>query len=205
MKTEIYKPLKKYISSLNETELAGDRITKLLSLVEYIQFNKNEGTSLKLNFICTHNSRRSHLCQVWAKVMAAYYGIDKVKCYSGGTESTAVYKTVVEVLISTGFEVTSIAHYENPTYKVNFTEENCPMTLFSKRYNDRYNPRENYAAVMTCNDADANCPIIPAVTRISLPYVDPKVSDGTAEELEIYSERSRQIATEMKYIFSQIK
>ncbi len=204
MKTEIYKPLKKYISSLNETELAGDRITKLLSLVEYIQLNKNEGTSLKLNFICTHNSRRSHLCQVWAKTMAAHYGL-KVKSYSGGTEATAVYPTIIKTFQNTGFMIDKVSEGSNPTYKLNFTDDNYPMTLFSKRYNDRYNPNEAYAAVMTCNDADANCPIIPAATRISLPYVDPKVSDGTADELEIYSERSRQIATEMKYIFSQIK
>jgi arsenate reductase len=136
--------------------------------------------------------------------MAAYYGI-KVKSYSGGTEATAVYSTVIKTLQNTGFMIDKVSEGSNPTYKLNFTDENCPMTLFSKRYNDRYNPNEDYAAVMTCTDADTNCPIIPQATRISIPYVDPKVSDGKPSELETYTTRSKQIATEMKYIFLHVK
>jgi arsenate reductase len=35
-------------------------------------------------------------------------------------------------------------------------------------------------------------------------YEDPKVSDGTPQQQEVYQERSEQIATEMKYVFSKI-
>jgi arsenate reductase len=202
--TEIYPEIRSFIDKLDLSNLTAARKKKLDKLSAYIKTTLVTDTPIKLNFICTHNSRRSHLCQVWAKTMAAHYGL-KVKSYSGGTEATAVYPTIIKTFQNTGFMIDKVSEGSNPTYKLNFTDENYPMTLFSKRYNDRYNPNEAYAAVMTCNDADANCPIIPAATRISLPYVDPKVSDGTADELEIYSERSRQIATEMKYIFSQIK
>jgi len=194
-----------FIKTLDEQSVAEKRRVLLHNLIDFIQAKKDTDESIRLNFICTHNSRRSHLSQVWAKTIAEYYDIKKVKSYSGGTEATAVYPTVIKTFENLGFEITKIANYSNPTYKLNFTEEHCPMTLFSKRHNDRYNPRKDFAAIMTCTDADQNCPIIPNAERISLPYIDPKVSDGTDKELETYAKRSTQIATEMKYVFSRIK
>lgn len=194
-----------FIKSLDEQSVVEERRVLLQHLIDFIQAKKDAEESIRLNFICTHNSRRSHLSQVWAKTMGEYYDIKKVKSYSGGTEATAVYPTVIKTFENLGFEITKIANYSNPTYKLNFTDEHCPMTLFSKRHNDRYNPRKDFAAVMTCTDADQNCPIIPNATRISLPFVDPKASDGTDKEIETYAQRSTQIATEMKYVFSQIK
>ncbi len=199
------KSIAEFISTLEIDKLSSERIEKLVPLINFIQTKKDANESIRLNFICTHNSRRSHMCQVWAKAIAEYYDLKKVKSYSGGTEPTAVYPMVIATFESLGFEITKIANYTNPTYKLNFTEEHCPMTLFSKRHNDRYNPRKDFAAVMTCTDADNNCPIIPNAERISLPYIDPKISDGTPEESMVYADRSTQIATEMKYVFSQIK
>jgi arsenate reductase len=194
-----------YIKSLAIDKLPIERTKKLLVLIEFIQNKKYANEPIRLNFICTHNSRRSHLCQVWAKTMANYHGIEKVKCYSGGTEATAVFPVVIETLENVGFTVTKISNYTNPTYKLSFSEETNPMTLFSKRFNDYYNPRRDFAAVMTCTDADENCPIIPEAIRVSLPYNDPKISDGTDQQVQVYAERSEQIATEMNYIFSRIK
>ena len=58
---------------------------------------------------------------------------------------------------------------------------------------------------MTCDHASENCPIVPgAEKRISITYLDPKISDGTPEQKAVYEERSLQIATEMKYVFSQV-
>lgn len=145
------------------------------------------------------------MCQVWAKTLANYYNIENIKCYSGGTEATAVYSSVLQTLKNAGFRVNKISETTNPTYKLNFNQEDCPMTLFSKTYNDAYNPREDFAAVMTCTDADINCPIIPMATRISLPYKDPREYDHTSQEQEAYADRSKQIATEMKFVFLKIK
>ena len=200
----INKPILSFINTLSTDSISAKRKNDLTPLIDYIQQQKNDEAIIRLNFICTHNSRRSHLCQVWAKAMAAHFEI-KTRCYSGGTEVTAVYPTVIETLKNIGFTVEKIANYSNPTYKVNFTEEKGPMTLFSKRYNDAYNPRKEFAAVMTCTDADEKCPIIADAERISLPYEDPKVSDGTPQEAQTYNDRSTQIAAEMKYVFSQIK
>lgn len=155
-------------------------------LVEYISNRINEST-VSLTFICTHNSRRSHLSQVWAKIAADYYGYGNVKTFSGGTEVTAVYPSVLKTLETKG------------------VSNEVREQLFSKRFDDKSNPSSNFAAVMTCTDADENCPFIPNSTRISLPYDDPKVYDGTNEEELKYLERSTQIATELLYVFSNVK
>lgn len=194
-----------YIDGLPIDKLPTERTKKLLVLIEYIQRRSDADEPIRLNFICTHNSRRSHLCQVWAKTIANYHGIEKVKCYSGGTEATAVFPVVIETLKNIGFAITKISNYTNPTYKLSFSQETNPMTLFSKRFNDYYNPKKDFAAVMTCTDADENCPIIPGAIRVTLPYSDPKESDGTDQQVKVYAERSKQIATEMNYIFSRIK
>ena len=205
MSSDIYIEVRDFISSLDETNLKKERVTKLIPLIEYVQKKRNNLETINLNFICTHNSRRSHLCQVWAKTMASFYNIDKVKCFSGGTEATAAYPVIIKTLENTGFNITNLGGDSNPTYKLSFNDEMCPITLFSKTFDDAYNPKEDFAAIMTCNDADLNCPIIPNAERISLPYIDPKVSDGTNQQAEVYASRSNQIATEMKYVFSQIK
>lgn len=199
----MYTVIRNYISELDTSLISDGRKSKLDILVEYIIDNLSSQNSCSLNFICTHNSRRSHLCQVWAKTMSQYCGLSNIKCYSGGTEETAVYPIVIETLENTGFRVSKIAEDTNPTYKLNYNED-CPMTLFSKKYDDHLNPSSGFAAVMTCTDADMNCPIIPEATRISLPYEDPKVSDGTAQQKQVYTERSKQIATEMKYVMEKV-
>jgi arsenate reductase len=59
---------------------------------------------------------------------------------------------------------------------------------------------------MTCTSADQGCPFVAgAEKRFSIPFEDPKIADGTPEQASKYEERSLQIATEMKFIFSQIK
>ena len=80
------------------------------------------------------------------------------------------------------------------------------LKVFSKRFDDFANAADDFAAVMTCADADENCPFIPGTSaRIALNYQDPKVADGTSEEQQTYDARQRQIATEMLFVFSQIK
>lgn len=40
----------------------------LQPLIENIQSKYSKNQVVNLNFICTHNSRRSHLTQIWAQV-----------------------------------------------------------------------------------------------------------------------------------------
>lgn len=80
------------------------------------------------------------------------------------------------------------------------------MTCYSKTFDDAVNPSAGFAAIMTCSEADAECPIVlGADVRIKLFYEDPKVSDGSGNEEKVYGERSRQIALEMAYVFSNVK
>lgn len=103
-----------------------------------------------------------------------------------------------------GFEVKNSGG-ENPRYEVRYSREGSGMVCFSKVYDHPVNPREGFAAVMTCSEADENCPFIPGADfRLSLPYDDPKEADGTAEEEVRYDERCRQIGREMLYAFSRV-
>jgi arsenate reductase len=157
---------------------------------------------INLTFICTHNSRRSHICQTWAQTAAEYFGIKNIYCFSGGTETTALNPRVVRAMRQAGFIITQNDASDNPLFLVKYSDEKEPLKCFSKVYNDPFNPQKDYAAIMTCSDADENCPVVfGADARFPIRYEDPKVFDGTPEEEKMYAERCRQIATEMLSVF----
>ncbi len=165
---------------------------------------KGEG-SVPLIFICTHNSRRSHMSQLWAQFAAGYYGAGKVYCYSGGTEATAFNPSAVRAMVEAGFQIDTYSSGSNPVYSVGFPGSGRDERVFSKKYSDPPNPFEGFIAVMTCSDADRACPVVSgAFSRHPITYDDPKVYDGTPEEQEGYAERCRQIAREMLFLFSRI-
>ena len=86
-----------------------------------------------------------------------------------------------------------------------FSENEQPIIGFSKTLDDEFNPTSEFAAIMTCTQADEGCPFIAgAEKRIPITFEDPKAFDNTPQEAEKYNERSVQIATEMFYVFSQI-
>jgi arsenate reductase (thioredoxin) len=186
--------------------LPEDRKQVLDQIATYVVARRADGAPVKLTFICTGNSRRSHLGQVWAAAAAAYYDIDGVETYSGGTEPSAFNPRAIAAIERAGFVVERPAQIdENPHYRVRYASDRPPIDSFSKRYDDPANPKEGFVAVMTCSEADESCPSISgAALRVSLSYDDPKVADGTPEEAERYDERSRQIATEMLYLFSRL-
>ena len=158
-----------------------------------------------LTFICTHNSRRSHLSQLWAATAAAWYGVDHVKTYSGGTEATAFNPRAVASIKRSGFQVETPDEEKNPHYSVKFAESAPAQECFSKKFADPFNPQKDFAAVMTCSQADKSCPLVRgAELRVSLPFVDPKEADGTPEEAATYDARSKQIGTEMFYLFALV-
>lgn len=203
----MYPDLKSYIQSLDDkvADISEERESKLTQIVDFIEAKKESGDTTKLTFICTHNSRRSHLCQIWGATLAQHFGLDQVATYSGGTEATAFNPRAVSAVERAGFNVENPGG-ENPRYRVYFDDENEPLICFSKTFDDPHNPQEDFAAVMTCSDADKNCPLIPgAEKRFSIPYIDPKEADGTPRETETYDERCQQIATEMFYVMSQVR
>ncbi|MFN1217677.1 low molecular weight phosphatase family protein [Chryseobacterium kwangjuense] len=202
----MYTKLLQTIELLKNQDIREDRKATLAPLVNFIQKRLEEQKEITINFICTHNSRRSHLSQVWAQVASAYYDIPSVTCYSGGTEETAMFSKVVETLQQQGLFINKISDTGNPVYAIKYDEDRHPIIGFSKKYDSSFNPTSGFAAIMTCSQADGGCPFIAgADKRIPITFEDPKISDNTPEQTEVYNERSLQIGAEMFYVFSQIK
>ncbi|MCB0766815.1 MAG: protein-tyrosine-phosphatase [Flavobacteriales bacterium] len=184
-------------------EIPFDRKESLDLIAAFVKDRKAEGATADLTFICTHNSRRSILGQVWAATAACAFGLDHVRTFSGGTEATAFNPRAIEALRRAGFHV-AVPKGDNPRCTVAISKERATEPCWSKRYNDPANPQRDFCAVMTCSEADKNCPIVfGALDRISLPYQDPKEADGTPEEAARYDERCLQIAAEMWYVMQQ--
>ncbi|WXT99255.1 protein-tyrosine-phosphatase [Seonamhaeicola sp. MEBiC1930] len=193
------------IDSLDITVISEERREVLAPLVTYLKEKVKAKEPIRLNFICTHNSRRSHLSQIWAQTMAAYFNIEKVSCYSGGTEATAMFPKVGETLVNQGFRIAKLSESNNPVYSIKYSENDPAVIAFSKQYADDFNPSSQFAAIMTCSSADEGCPMVFGCDkRIAVTYEDPKISDGTPEQTETYFNRSLEIANEMKYVFSSL-
>ena len=202
----MFQNLSKTITSISKISISEKRKNVLQPLVDYIQNKVNEKEVIRLNFICTHNSRRSHLSQIWAQTMAFQFGIRNVFCYSGGTEATAMFTKVGETLVNQGFEIQQLSENENPVYAIKFSDNEPPIIAFSKTYFNAFNPKTNFGAIMTCNNADEDCPMVfGAEARFPIKYDDPKAFDDTEVMNEKYAERSLEIASEMFYVFNQIK
>ena len=190
----------------NFDTISSERKELLKQLTKFVEQRVQAGKTVHLNFICTHNSRRSHLSQLWAQAAAHYYNVPNVQSYSGGTEATAFNPRAVKAMQEAGFEISAIKDGENPVYKVRFADAAKPVTAFSKKYDDPFNHNKDFAAIMTCSHADENCPLVLGATgRIALTYDDPKEFDGTPQESAKYRERVEQIGTEILYAFSQVK
>lgn len=185
--------------------ISEERKEVVLPLIDYIQNKVNHQEEVRLNFICTHNSRRSHLSQIWAQTMAFHFNIKNIFCYSGGTEATAMFPKVAETLTNQGFQIQQLSNTSNPVYAVKFDTNETAILCFSKTFDDAFNPNSEFAAIMTCSSADAGCPFIAgAEKRFPIRYEDPKAFDGT-ELMDVkYAERSLEIASEMYYVFSKI-
>ena len=202
----MFEKLKFVIDQMDEKSVSSERQNSLKPLIDYIEEKLINNKQVSLNFICTHNSRRSHLAQVWAQTIAHYFNFNNVFCFSGGTETTAIYIAALKALIHSGFEIEKISENENPVYNIKYSLHQMPVICFSKCFDHSINPSIDFAAILTCSDAEKECPYISgADIRILMPFEDPKSYDNTSQQDEKYLERSLQIATEMKYIFSKTK
>ena len=192
----------------SKTDLTIDkkRTDLLTKIAQFISSELMADKKVHLNFICTHNSRRSQLCQVWASYAVNYFKLKNIDCYSGGTAVTAFYRNTVKTLQEVGFnfEIIEFSH-QNPVYKISYKNCTKPIIGFSKLYDDSYN-KKPFIAITTCSNAEENCPFIPdAIERFHLPFTDPKISDGTKSQAETYLKTSKQIAGEIYFIFEMIK
>jgi arsenate reductase len=198
-----------YVETLLPTleTIPAERRETLEQIATFVRERRAAGQPVRLVFICTHNSRRSHMSQIWAATAAAWYGIAGVETYSGGTEATAFNPRAVAAMRRAGFAIPEVpADASNPHYAVAFATEGPALDVFSKTFDAEGNPDDEFAAIMNCSEADKACPFVPgAALRISLAYDDPKVADGTPEEAARYDERAQQIGREMFYLFSRVE
>ena len=207
-KANLNSDLLHYCSSLSSelNQIPSDRKEYLNELVSYITEQQKAQKAINLVFVCTSNSRRSHMAQVWSQIASYYYDVKNVSTFSGGTEKTKVNKNALLALEKTGIVLQSHQQSENPVWLASTGVKFTPMVLFSKVYTDSTNPSQNFGAVMVCSEANESCPIVPGADfRLGLPYQDPKAFDNTPQQNEKYDERCRQVAREMFYVFSQIK
>jgi protein-tyrosine phosphatase/arsenate reductase len=184
--------------------ISADRKLVLNKLISYIQENQNLGKESLLMFICTHNSRRSHFGQFLCALAADFYQVTGIKTYSAGTEVTAFHPNAIAALRSIGMEIQTKENGSNPHYYVSWGSTQI-LDAYSKLIEDEGNPKEHFAAIMTCTHAEQNCPfVLGADVRIGLPFEDPKEFDGTPQEAEMYLSRVHQMAIELFYVFSKL-
>ena len=196
--------IQQVIDKMDFNSINENRKMELDVLTQFIQEKRTQNLPVLLNFICTHNSRRSQFSQLWGQVASDYYGIP-AQSFSGGVEETAFNERAVESIKRFGFEVTKKGE-GNPKYEVQWNQKSKPLVMYSKMYDNVINPTSGFAAIMTCSHADENCPVVSGCDkRIPIRYEDPKNFDDTPLESAFYDYRSFEIATELFYIFSKVK
>jgi len=202
-KKEFYPKLSTYCDKLSDEfiQIPEERKAELKEIANFIVEQRKEHKPTNLLFVCTSNSRRSHMAQVWSQIASYYYNIDSVFTFSGGTEQTRVNINAIDALNRAGIEIYSNNMGDNTLRYVRVGNKINPWVIFSKKYTDATNPKNNFAAVMVCSEADKACPFVEgAELRIGLPYQDPKEFDNSLLKEAKYDERCRQIAREMFYI-----
>src|SRR5260221_2576564 len=188
-KAVMYADVQSYVEQrVNEfDEIPDERKSQLQKLARYVESRVQSGEPARLTFICTHNSRRSHMSQIWASTAAAWYGIVGVETYSGGTEASAFNPRAIAALERSGLKSRKLDDSKNPRYEIRFEDTDHPLVCFSKAYGESPNPTEDYCAIMTCSQADKSCPTVEGASlRVALPFDDPKVTDRPPREAGPY-------------------
>jgi arsenate reductase (thioredoxin) len=206
--SSLLPPLRSYVDEVaaNLDSVPAERKAVLGEIAATMAKRLEDGHDANVTFICTHNSRRSHMSQIWAQTAARYYGLDKVHAYSGGTEATCCNPRTITAMRRAGFTVEDATAGDNPLYLIRYAEDRPPIRAYSKLYNADENPKDGFIALMTCSKADQTCPVVQgAVARYAIHYADPKVCDDLPTEAAAYNERCREIAREMFYIMSQVR
>lgn len=204
--TNFLPKLKAFIKARlqEQSMIPAHRQEKLLAIAHFLHLHLSPQSFLALNYVCTHNSRRSQIAQIWSWAAAHYFGLENLRHFSGGTEVTAFNENAVKAMERAGFQTANDAE-NNPKYRIVCDPQLEPLLCFSKYFDDPYNPQKDFIALMTCSDAETNCPFIPGTKqRFSLNYEDPKVSDGTSEEEYIYDQCVQQIAREILFLMQEL-
>ena len=182
-------------------------------LAEWMVANYATGKPIEVIVVCTGNSRRSILGSSMGNLAAAYYGLNDIRFYSGGTAPSAFNPRTVTALRDIGFDVAETGTEAtrgsvktlNPMLRVQWGEGLATIE-FSKHFSAEGNPSKDFAALMVCSEADAQCPTVPGASlRLSTPYLDPKIYDDSAFEAAKYNERRDDIGRMMLAAICQVR
>lgn len=207
MSVQLFPSLQQYCDQLLQEfdQIPAQRQTDLQVLSQYLSQQYQNQALAQAIVICTHNSRRSHLGQLWLSIGSDYFNLPPIASFSGGTEATAFNPRAVAALQRLGLLINSSNEEAptNPRYHIRWTLSMSPYVAFSKTFDQAPNPTQDFVAIMVCSEADAGCPFVPgAQLRLALPYDDPKAFDDTKLEAQKYDERCRQIGREFLYALS---
>ncbi|MCG1037755.1 hypothetical protein [Polaribacter sargassicola] len=193
-----------FLNAFEKTFLNSERRDILLNIANKIIEEYNNNKLVNINFICTHNSRRSQMAQVWAFFAAQYFNLN-INSFSGGTEITSFNRNTIKTLqkASIKFQLDDFSH-QNPKYLISFKGISKTLLVFSKRYDYKEN-KTPFIAITTCDNANAKCLFIPeASRRFHLPFEDPQSSENTELRDKKYLEINEKIAAEIYFIFLEI-
>src|SRR5688500_18080822 len=126
-------PLRSYAHKIAGSldAIPEERKVVLGEIATSISAQLDNGSDANVTFICTHNSRRSHMSQIWAQTAACYYGLDRVNAYSGGTEVTACNCRTITAMRRAGFDIEDATAGDNPLYLVRYAEGRPPIRAYS--------------------------------------------------------------------------
>lgn len=82
----------------NNLFLSKERESLLIEIANTITETYLDRQKININFICTHNSRRSQLAQVWAFFAINYFQLPIFFSFSDGTEATKFHRNAVKIL-----------------------------------------------------------------------------------------------------------
>lgn len=198
--------MKNIHSEFNSPELISqERKILLTNWSKMIIQELRESNELNVMFICTHNSRRSQVAQVLSEIISNELNLKNIHFYSGGTEATSFNYRMVNALLNHGIGLIQKTFSVNPVYRLVHQELQLPGLFFSKKYDHQLNPQKDFMAIMVCDHADENCPLVHgAKHRIQLHYKDPKEFDGSENEQRAYKEKLMEIGRELFFVLNTL-
>ena len=156
--SDVLPPLRPVVSQVTQefSQIPAERQKALKKVALFIRSKIQAKEDPQLTFICTHNSRRSHLSQIWAQTAAVYYDVPGIRTFSGGTEATACNERTVAALKRAGFDITnSTPGLKNPVYLVRYGTAAEPLGIGSTAPVRRY--RATSGARSATTDRNSRC------------------------------------------------
>lgn len=194
----LYPEIIEFLNGITANSIDSERREKWNALAQRLRKKDNQGA---INFICTHNARRSVISQSLASALAHHHGLTGIKAWSGGAEETFVHPNSIKLLLRIGYRLKEQTTGENPRYTLSYAEGAPDLLLFSKKFDDPSSPAP-YHAILVCSKGDAACPFIPNVaSRTLIPFEDPGAFDNTPKADEAYYEAATLIGDELKQFF----